>query len=49
MSENSQKTDSELAFEFVAETIQQFEMEPMKVYYRLLGDEPSYVGCPRMN
>jgi hypothetical protein len=47
--DNSQKTDAQLAWDFVADEFRRQEMTPQRILQRLTGDEPPRMGCPRVN
>jgi hypothetical protein len=43
---NAQKTDSDLAYEFIAEELTRQGMSPLQIWLRMNGAEPDYIGCP---
>jgi len=47
--QNSTKTDSDLAWQFIAEELTRQGMSPLQIWRRMNGGEPDYLGCQERN
>jgi hypothetical protein len=45
--ETSQKSDAELAWEYIAEELTRQGMSPLQIWRRMNGAEENYIGCPK--